>query len=263
MTDKIKLGQFYTDGNPFILKPFLNWANKIHIEKQCVLEPFAGSNNLITTLRGMDLCKYFKSYDIAPQNKEVEYRDSISNFPQNYKVCITNPPWLAKNSAKRKNIPFITDKYDDLYKFCLELCLKNCDYVAILVPATFLQSKLFRNRLHTYILLHNTLFIDTENPVCLCLFNKEETKDTLIYYDNKYIGQLNVLIKEIPETKKQRDIVFNDPAGTLGFISFDNTKEPSIRFCNAKDITHYDIKHSSRFITKIGGDFNNIDILVD
>ena len=263
MTDKITLGQFYTAGNPFILEPFLNWVSKIDIKKHCILEPFAGSNNLITTLRDMNLCKYFNSYDIVPDNKEVEYRDSINNFPQNYKVCITNPPWLAKNSAKRKNIPFITNKYDDLYKICLELCLENCDYIAILVPATFLQSKLFRSRLHTYILLHSPLFTDTETPVCLCLFNKEETKDTLVYYDNEYIGELNVLIKEIPEPKTKKDIIFNDPRGELGFISFDNTKAPSIRFCNGKDINHHEIKQSSRFITKIGGDFNEVDVLVE
>lgn len=263
MNNKVALGQFYTVGNPFGLVPFLEWAEKISIKDQCILEPFAGSNNIIATLQSIGVCSAFKSYDLEPANPNVKYCDTIKNFPTNHKVCITNPPWLARNSATRKKINFPTDKYDDLYKLCLNLCLDNCDYVAALIPATYLQSGLFRDRLATYILLHNNLFVDTENPVCLALFDKEPTESTHIYYDNDFIGCIKDLEKVLPTPKTNKRIKFNDPHGALGFISFDDTKQPSIRFCEVQAITGYQIKHSSRFITRISGDFDDVTALID
>ncbi len=53
--DKLKvkaLGQFYTENNPFHLKQFKSWFKeaKKQTKSDVVLEPFAGSNNLIRTL---------------------------------------------------------------------------------------------------------------------------------------------------------------------------------------------------------------------
>jgi len=45
--------------------------------------------------------------------------------------------------------------------------------------------------------------------------------------------------------------VFNDPAGNLGLIAFDNVREASIRFCAVDEIAGYEIKQTSRFITRI------------
>lgn len=262
MENKIALGQFYTTGNPFTLDPFVSWSSDIKIRKHRILEPFAGANNIIKTLSDMGLCKSYKSYDIEPSSPDVAVRDTIKSFPANYSLCVTNPPWLAKNSAARKNIRLPNAKYDDLYKCCLELCLDNCDYVAALLPATYLQSNLFRERLHTYILLHNNVFMDTDNPVCLALFDSKATQKTRVFYDNDFIGYVHELEQYMPQPAKDRNVRFNDPEGTLGFISFDNTRQPSIRFCKAGDISKESIKHSSRFITRISGDFGNIPRLM-
>ena len=44
-------------------------------------------------------------------------------MPEGYDFIITNPPYLAKNSSTRKGFSWHKDnKYDDLYKFCLEKC---------------------------------------------------------------------------------------------------------------------------------------------
>jgi len=94
----------------------------------------------------------FVSYDINPGSLEVKKRDAIKEFPQGYKLIITNPPYLAKNSAHRKKIDFPTTKYDDLYKLCLEIMLKNCDYVGAIIPASFINADLFLDRLHSYTL---------------------------------------------------------------------------------------------------------------
>ena len=55
---------------------------------------------------------------------------------------------------------------------------------------------------------------------------------------------------------------FNDPQGTLGFISFDNTRTRTIRFCDVHEIADYEIKESSRFITRINGEFQGIPNLL-
>ena len=258
MDQKRSRGQFYTLGNPFALKPFFDWAKDVKLRDKCVLEPFAGANNIIKTLRKTGLCRDSDSYDLNPAASDVKMRDAIKRFPKGYDVCVTNPPWLARNSATRRGIPFCNSRHDDLYKHCLELCLKNCKHVATLLPASYLQSRLFQERLQKYILLHDFIFTDTQNPVCLALFGDSHASDICIYHDDKYIGKLADASGELPHQKKDRNVRFNDPQGALGFISFDNVTEPSIRFCHAEEVQDYPIKVSSRFITRISGNFGNV-----
>ncbi len=262
MIDKRAHGQFYTRGNPFHLKPFRQWAKKAGLANQCVLEPFAGANHIINTLKEMDLCSAFCSYDITPGDPQVQQRDTIADFPKGFQVCVTNPPWLARNSATRRRLPFPSQGYDDLYKHSLELCLKHCEYVAALVPASYLQSSLFQDRLESYLLLHDDIFDDTENPVSLCLFNPEKTQSISIYDGEKCLETYAELSKHLPEKKEDKRVRFNDPAGELGFIAFDNTKEASICFCAAAEIKEYAIKVSSRFRTRISGDLGNVSKLI-
>jgi len=255
-------GQYFTKGNPFQLLPFQKWASQIKLSHQTVLEPFAGANDIIKNLQLLKLCDKFDSYDISPSHKEVEKRDTIKQFPKGYQVCVTNPPWLARNSATRRSLPYPKTNYDDLYKHCLSLCLENCDYVGAIIPASFLQSGLFRKRLSSYTLLHNNLFTDTKNPVCMALFNKTKTQKTKLYYDNEPLGTLSELEQAKPVPKSDRRVRFNDPKGQLGFISFDNTEKPTIRFCEVKEIQDYPIKESSRFITRISGDFDQTSKII-
>ncbi len=179
-------------------------------------------------------------------------------------MCVTNPPWLARNSATRRRLDYPRTIYDDLYKHCLELCLNNCQYVAALIPASFLQSQLFRERLSAYILLHDRgMFNDTDNPVCLALFNKESNHQIDIYYDNEFIGSLHELENAIPDPIQDRQVRFNEPKGNLGFVSFDCVSKPSIRFCEVNEILDYPIKTSSRFFTRISGDFGDVSNLIE
>lgn len=253
MNAKRARGRFYTAGNPFALAPFREWAERAGLPGQRVLEPFAGANSLVRMLRELSLCGDFAAYDIEPAGRAVRRRDTLADFPSGFEVCVTNPPWLARNSATRRGLPYPGGAHDDLYKRCLELCLTHCPRVAALVPASFLQSGLFRARLEHYILLHRILFDDTENPVCLALFGPEPTATVHIHHDGEYMGDLQELARRLPTEKRARDLRFNDPGGALGFISFDDTRRPSIRFCGADEIRDHAIKTSSRFVTRIGG----------
>ena len=255
-------GQYFTVKNPFDTDIFKIWAMKAGLPNKRILEPFAGANHIIESLQSLGLCDEYVSYDISPAHKDVEFRDTIEAFPTEFNVCVSNPPWLARNSATRRGLPYPTDRYDNLYKLCLELCLTYCEYVAVLLPASFLQSELFRDRLNSYILLHDLIFDETENPVCLVLFSAKKSREVNIYCDDQFIGALDELEKKMPSSEKKRNVKFNDPAGQLGFISFDNTRERSIRFCDVNEIQDYEIKASSRFITRISGDFENVSKLI-
>lgn len=266
MDKKRAQGQFYTRGNPFQLRPFKQWAKQAGLPDACLLEPFAGANHIVKTLTSIGVCKNFVSYDLTPTSATVQKRNTIKSFPKGFKVCVTNPPWLARNSATRRKLPYPKSEYDDLYKHCLALCLEHCPYVAALIPASYLQTGLFQDRLQSYVLLHNTIFNDTENPVCLALFDDQSdaNKETSIYYDDEFKGTLDNLKHNLPSVRYDRNVKFNDPNGALGFVSFDNTRNPSIKFCEVAEIEDYPIKVSSRFITRISGDFNpEVSLLIE
>ena len=246
---KRKNGVYYTAKNPFILFQFKEWARDASIKKTRVLEPFAGSNNIIKMLKKIRMCNKFCSFDIDPQDKYVKKKDTLDDFPRGYDICISNPPWVGKYAAKRRNIKYPNIPYDDLYKQCLKLALDNCSFVGFIIPATFLQSNLFRERLQSVTFLNDVMFYDTENPVCLALFIDKSAK-TKIYYNDKFVGFLKTLEKYIPKVKVSNTIQFNVKNGDLGLIGIDNTKKATIRFCKGSEIKQ-EIKSSSRSITRI------------
>ena len=267
---KRRRGVYYTTGNPFELKPFQDWAKKINLKNLEVLEPFAGEDHIITWLGKK--CKSHKSFDIKPKAAEgIDTQDTLipKKFPKGFKVCITNPPWLTNYSAKRHGLKFPEIKYDNIYKRALELALDNCDYVGFIIPGTFLTWAVLRStppkftkRLDSVIFINSKLFTETDNPVCLALFTKEQVTDTRIYNDETPLGTLKKLKSHMPlPVKHGRKIVFNSDEGNLGLICIDNTKEPSIRFCPPSEIKRKNeksgaiearkMKISDRLLTKI------------
>ena len=255
-------GQYFTRRNIFKHKAFYAWAKKANIQNELVLEPFAGANYLIEMLKEVGLCNNYKSFDINPQNKFVIKQDTLINFPKGYNVVITNPPYLAKNSATRRGICYIDNIYDDLYKYALEKCLNNVGYVGAIIPASFLNSGLFRNRLAYYISLPYTdMFLDTEHPVCLALF-EPFVKDTIVYEKDKKIGYLRDLEKFIPVEKSNIKVKFNSIDGNIGLIGIDNTISNTISFVKSSKIPKEKIKPTSRSLTRIKVDKKiNIELL--
>ena len=249
------LGRYYTQDNPFALPAFRNWGVAADIEKRDLLEPFAGSNNLIHMLRDMGLNNKSHSYDIAPASDDVEKRDTIQDFPEiKDSLIVTNPPWLARNSATRRGLPYPKgSKYDDLYKHCLALCLRNADYVAAIIPASFLTTNLFTERLHSVTLFSSYFFDDTEHPSCMALFSpRKDSPDAIIYDMENQIGALKDLKKHLPRPlHRYKEIRFNDPNGVLGLHAIDNTYSRTIRFCEGSSLSNYDIGFKSRSITRI------------
>ena len=244
-------GQYFTTANPFDCLPFNAWGNRAGLPKEPVLEPFAGANYLIHHLLDLDKVKKWSSFDIEPRASGVVKRDTIMDFPKGFNVCVTNPPWLAKNIASFRGLPFPNTEYDDLYKLALTTCLENCGYVAALVPESFIRSNLHQERLHTFISLTSSIFADTKHPVGLALFEPHPVRDVIIYSGKQKVGLLSELEKQRPSSAQAFKIRFNDPDGNLGLIALDNTKEASIRFCDVNELKNYKVKNTGRHITKV------------
>ncbi|MDE2770800.1 MAG: hypothetical protein OXI44_06455 [Bacteroidota bacterium] len=249
---KKRRGQYYTESNPFRHSAFVKWAKDSGMQACTVLEPFAGSNSIIKHLRVMDLCRSFRSYDIEPASKDVEYRDTLANFPQGFEVCVTNPPWLARNIATFKGLEFPEGEYGNLYQYALENCLSNCDWVAALVPESFIRTQTFRKRLSSFVSVTECLFTDTGHPVGMALFQPTKTEKTRVWVGKQLVGCLEELEKDYPIPRKNGvKVVFNAPNGNVGLYALDNTVQPSIRFCSPDELSDYAVKRTGRHITKL------------
>ena len=260
-------GQYYTEGNPFVFIAFQEWSKDCELSKQRILEPFAGKKDipkLVEYAISKDDCEW-GLYDINPLSNDVINQDTLLSFPKGFDVSITNPPWLARNSATRRDLPFPKlCLYDDLYKYAVEQCLTNCKWVAAVVPESFIRSGLFMDRLIHFISIIPTnnstecvrlnkhhMFSDTEHPVGLALFGPEKTNDVLIWRNNEFLGSFNTLRNFLPKKSSYKSIVFNHPEGNLGLIGIDNTLTSSIRFCLQEELVDYDVSNKCRSITKI------------
>ena len=261
MENKRLRGQYFTITNPFDTVGFYKWMERIpNLNKETILEPFAGSNNIPAMLSEDNILNNkWKCFDVEPsqENKcpsfNVNEQDTIKNFPNGFKITITNPPYLSKNSATRRGLDFPNTQYDDLYKLCLEKMLDNCDFVAAIIPETFITSGLFHNRLFAVISLTCKMFDDTECPVCLALFIPEHNDSFLIYRMNELIGSYDELIKNDVKCDIKNKWIFNDPNGEIGIWCIDGTKAPTIRFGKGVDIPANKIKISSRSLTRVSG----------
>lgn len=269
MKDKKMLGQFFTITNPFEVAPFKMWMNSIDITDETVfLEPFAGANNIVNMIQEIGYKNTWDCYDIVPKNElnksnfNIEQRDTLKSFPKNYKIAITNPPYLAKNSATRSGIKYPNTKYQDLYLYSLDKMIKNVEYCAAIIPESFISSPIFTNRLVIVVSLTCKMFDDTDCPVCLAMFSPENDKkifnlsknDFIIYSMNDMIGKYSEL-KKIILKNNNSDIkwVFNDRNGSIGLRGVDNTKCESIKFVKGDEINPNRIKVSSRSLTRISG----------
>ncbi len=250
-------GRYYTQANVFECPAFKQWLEAIpNISETTILEPFAGDCAI-----PMMLSSYkWACYDIEPRKGDFKIvkRDTIKKFPSGFKVCITNPPYLAKNSATRRGLNYPECDYDNLYKHCLKLMLDSCQYVAAIIPDSFIQSGLFTDRLYGVISIPKKVFVDTDYPVCLALFTPDISEDFNIWCGDSFIGTYQELSKYSLEEYNDSRWVFNDADGCIGVVCADG-KNSKIRFVKGESIDT-EVKGSSRFLVRVSGLPDNIDI---
>lgn len=226
-----------------------------------VLDPFAGDGHMLRAIHkrfpllrlgGMDLVA-----DKWPKNDSLER----IRAPDHSFIC-TNPPYLAKYSARRKGVDRLVSKYfegspyDDLYLVALGRMLETGRPTVAIVPETFISSGHFREDLRVITILEKYKpFGTTETPVCVACFDPCGAPSPVeIFRDDAYLGRLSDLtdlsmLSVTPATMK-----FNAVNGVLALKAVDGT-QPSdrIRFMPASDFAYCDsmIKGSSRLMTKI------------
>ncbi|MDR0950928.1 MAG: hypothetical protein LBM13_04805 [Candidatus Ancillula sp.] len=174
---------------------------------------------------------------------------------------------MAKNSATRNGLNYYDqNNYDDLYKYCLEVMLTKYDFVAAIIPESFLTANIFHEKLFAVISLTTQMFDDTECPVCLALWVSVTAKrnegielmNFYVYDKEELIGRYSELVSKsqcINSTKKIK-LKTNDKNGKIGLRGVDNTKNESIRFINGEEIDPNLIKNTSRAITRISVPYN-------
>jgi hypothetical protein len=179
--NKQLLGQFYTTTNPFsISDAFSSWYQMVP-KDETILEPFAGAGHLFAYVNAN-----WDGFDLEPNHPDVIQRDTIKDFPTGYKVCITNPPYLAKTVVSRKKLP-VDLTHEDLYLDALQQCLDHCDYVAAIIPSTFWNQNLFKDRLYAWDKFDMELFSDTDNPVGVAYFVPNKVNRTRTFISGKEI----------------------------------------------------------------------------
>lgn len=266
--------QFFTITNPFLVSAFYQWFSIIPKEsKKILLEPFAWSNNIVSLIEELTLFDAWEEHtrkcfdiDVSYENKMPEYeimsRDSIADYPFWYDTVITNPPYLAKNSATRRNLRYNYPEYEDLYQKCLEVMLLHSKFVAAIIPESFITSWLFRNRLFSVVSLTCKMFDDTDCPVCLAMFVPEEIKklefsirdDFYVYRMDKKLwifSNIQVQIDELFSNVIENAWIFNHNEWEIWIICIDNAKRATIWFVEWETISEERIKPSSRSLTRV------------
>ena len=192
------LGQYYTTTDPFNNSgAFRSWYQMV--PKDTILEPFAGAGHLFSYVNAE-----WDGYDIEPNHDAVQYRDTFKDFPTGYRVCITNPPYLAKTVVSRKKLD-VQLIHEDMYLDALQLMLDNCEYVAAIVPSTFWNQKLFKDRLYAWDKFDMQLFSDTDAPAGVAYFVPHKVEHTRTFVNGKEI----VLTSDNTPTKTDFPVRFN------------------------------------------------------
>ena len=227
-----------------------------------MLEPFAGANNIVEMIQESGITTAWECFDIEPasENRAPEFairqRDTLEDFPSGCRVAVTNPPYLARNSAARRKMEYRYPEFDDLYKKCLDVMLSHLDYVAVIIPESFITAGLFHSRLHSVISLPCRMFDDTDCPVCLALFSPEDGSDDFsVFIKERRVGSYKELMKECEEILHSDAVIdwqMNDRNGAIGLCCIDNTLgSDGIRFTDSFD--QWEISSACRSYTVISG----------
>ena len=248
---KDNYGQFFTTSDKWLYPQIVGF-----IKNEKVLDPFAGEGNIFQSLEKFGITTDFKGMDIDDK-LSWPINDGLVDIPKTCRMIITNPPYLAKNSATRKNLEskkyFKDTNYTDLYQIALVRMLESHGDIIAIVPETFLNAPICEERLRSVTVVEDALFSDTDCPVCIVCYDGGDGGDTRVYKGDQYCGTLKQLKKHIKTPRNDIDITFNVKDGNMGLRAVDGVGVDCIRFCIPEELNYPldKIKNSSRAITLI------------
>jgi hypothetical protein len=263
-TNKVSTGSFFTTADLWLNAPVRKFLKTAFARHASALDPFAGDGHLLD-LVAKEFSVSIEGFDI--QGNRWPHNDSLLQVPNPRRaVIITNPPYLANHSAKRKGVhslaaPYFSEGRDNLYKVALDTCLAAADYVVAIIPETFLHSAYPTERLVLASVIEADLFEDTDAPALVACFGPKATNNHMIYLGETQVSSLEKIIslRLNPELSNRRrpvghEIHFNDPNGRIGLRAVDSsTGVESIAFLEGKDFDYprSKVKVSSRLMTYI------------
>jgi hypothetical protein len=201
---KSQLGQFFTTNYNYILSNLYIPNGTTHI-----IEPFTGNGDLLNFIPRDEIHKYeIECYDIEPKHNFIVQRDTITEPPDyTNKFVLTNPPYLARNKCKNKEI---FDKYrvNDMYKcFISNLINNKCEGGILIIPLNFWSSirnmdinlrKAFLNiyKIMRVNVFEEQVFDDTSYTVCSFQFARNDlsTTDNILFDIYPEKKTLNILL---------------------------------------------------------------------
>ena len=252
-------GRYFTTGDPFHHAAFDRWHAQIPAGARFV-EPCAGAGHLVAHLRSHGIDNPVDCFDLQPPAENhagvaVVRRDTLADFPQGYDVVVTNPPYLSRPSATRMKVAFPKgcDKAGDLYEVALGKALAASPFVAVIIPASFVRSGLFRDRLEAVVELEPGCFGDTNHPACLALFGSAPSDDYEIWQGDRLVGMATSLSNRVPTAPAVAAWSFNKPKGQIALRALDSSKGESIAFALGASVPSSVVKKSSKAVTRIAG----------
>ena len=278
---KRDLGQYFTRDDVWLRPHLLEHLNQLRERYTTCVDPFAGDGHLLRRAEalGFEVHGYDTDETICRTNGWGRPNDSIRNVPLHTDAFVlTNPPYLAKNSAKRMGSPsvayFSTETaqtmnhshaniLDDVFKLAIEQTLPHYEESMWIVPESVVQDlehlPHWRTRLHSLTVLEDNPFTDTEHPVCVLVFSVSEPRGEVWKNDTR-LGHFDDLWQRHHGARSAPSgatpMTFNSKSGRLGYRAVDGTKEDGsmrICFCLGDDLGYERdrIKVSSRHMTYI------------
>lgn len=186
MDNKKRRGQFYTTNSSYILEGLPLPPSDV----RCIVEPFAGKGDLLEWLQEQGCTLPVEAYDIEPKKEGILPRDTLKNPPSYENTwIITNPPYLARNKSKEKEI---YDQYDtnDLYKcFITNVVQQGCRGGIFIIPSGFflsprdIDARCRSNFMKNYNItkvryFEEPVFEDTSTTIVAFSFEKADTELT-------------------------------------------------------------------------------------
>ena len=262
---------FFTYDGPTVnlIDPFAGDGSLLRSVVNKITNHFDDVKNLRINAVGCDIDKSLcEQYgwthidSIASTNKEIE---TTTNVNQHF-VCVTNPPYLGKSSAKRLGIKDVSKyfkQFDDLYLEALYKCYNYYHAGLMIVPESFISyllntetddNNLILSGITNIVSLYENPFNDTEVPVCVITWDHRAARFMLNNYKILNTNAI-VTIDTIPDAATRmidlvimrrqytnnpaidsikQNIKFNDPNGSIGLVAYDSyiaNKKP-IQFCS-------------------------------
>ncbi len=257
---KVKLGQFFTKAALWLKPQIIDFIKSTGCK--IAYDPYAGGGDLLKAATELIGFSTIKGLDID-SSLNWELNDSLLSIPKiDNAIIITNPPYIAKQSASRKKIDlslyFSNTSYDDVYLISLDKMLEAQKYVVAIIPESFINSSYKqKNKLKSITILEENPFEDTENPVCVACFDsiKKDLSKIFIYKNDKLINDYLSIQNLRIEPSNDIKIIFNTLNGWLGLRAIDSTDDKTFICFDYKENFDYDwernIKVSSRHFSLI------------